>query len=233
MKLNLLEHLLKWKEFGVLDVISMLLSTVVPIIIMIITLIVEKKRANKNMKIQQKKHLKDIEETKTMHQEQIKVLKEGNQKRIDAQNEINRISIMPYLINEPNVSLESGDTLTIPFKNIGNGTATHCCVEYDELSDCICETNFIEYYCSQPFDCISNVIQENQSNDLKIKLKIKDDMDFDKENLCDRLNFAIKFDDMKMNSYKQDVIAEISFKDSIFQCGRIVVGEPTLQNKVE
>ena len=121
MKLNLLEHLLKWKEFGVLDVISMLLSTVVPIIIMIITLIVEKKRANKNMKIQQKKHLKDIEETKTMHQEQIKVLKEGNQKRIDAQNEINRISIMPYLINEPNVSLESGDTLTIPFKNIGNG----------------------------------------------------------------------------------------------------------------
>ena len=68
---------------------------------------------------------------------------------------------------------------------------------------------------------------------MKIKLKIKDDMDFDKENLCDRLNFAIKFDDMKMNSYKQDVIAEISFKDSIFQCGRIVVGEPTLQNKVE
>ena len=68
MKLDFLEHLLKWKEFGVLDVISMLLSTVVPIIIMIITLIVEKKRANKNIKIQQKKHLKDIQKTKSMHQ---------------------------------------------------------------------------------------------------------------------------------------------------------------------
>lgn len=222
MKLNLLEHLLKWKEFGVLDVISMLLSTVVPIIIMIITLIVEKKQASENMKQQQKKHLKDIEELQKRHKEQI-----------DTQNEINRISIMPYLINKPNVSLMGGDTLTIQFENIGNGTATHCCVEYDELSDCICESDFIEYYCSQPFDCISNVFQKNKSNDLKIKLKIKDDMGFDKKNFCDRLNFAIKFDDMKMNSYKQDIAADISFKKGIFQCGRIVVGEPALQNKVE
>lgn len=222
MKLNFLEHLLKWKEFGVLDVISTLLSTVVPIIIMIITLIVEKKQANENMKKQQQKHLKEIKELQKRHKEQI-----------DTQNEINRISIMPYLINEPNVSLVGGNTLTIKFINIGNGTATHCCVEYDKLSDCICETDFIEYYCSQPFDCISNVIQKNKSNDLKIKLKIKDDMGFDKKNFYDRLKFAIKFDDMKMNSYKQDVMADISFKESVFQCGKIDVGEPTLQNKVK
>ncbi len=196
----------QWNENGILNFVGLILSTLVPMIIMIVTLKSEKKSAKQ-----------DAIERKRQYQESMKIAQQQHLEQLKTQNDINRISIMPYLIckkvekhgNKDNVSLD------FIFTNIGNGSAVELTVKYLNIDNsplAISDTFLATYHCSCPFDDFSSVVQPNNVCRFSVMQSLKyADIDVN----VDKFSFAVCFKDMKMNQYEQRFTALFEAKEKI------------------
>ena len=207
---------LQWNESGMLDLIGLILSTVVPIIIMIVTLRSERKNAKQDAIDRERQYQESMKNTQQQHIEQLKT-----------QNNINRISIMPYLICETVEKHGNKDTVAFDFvfSNIGNGSAVELTVKYlfaNDSSTAISDTFLATYLCSRPFDDFSSVVQPNNVCRFSVKQNLKS---IDIGENKDMFSFTVCFKDMKMNLYEQKftVLFEAS---EIITVNRVSVSSP-------
>lgn len=181
-------------ENGMLDFVGLISSTVVPIIIMLVTLKSEKKSAKR-----------DAIEREQQYQESMKISQQQHMEQLKTQNDINRISIMPYLICKTVEKHGNKDKVSLDFifTNIGNGSAVELTVKYLNDNDspmAISDTFLATYNCSQPFDDFSSVVQPNNVCRFSVKQNLKDIAVNENK---DKFSFIVCFKDMKMNQYEQ------------------------------
>ena len=196
----------QWNENGILDFVGLILSTIVPIIIMIVTLKSEKKSAKQ-----------DAIDREQQYQESMKIAKQQHLEQLKTQNDINRISIMPYLICKTVEKHGNKDKVSLDFifTNIGNGSAVELTVKYlnnNEQPMAISDTFLAMYNCSRPFDDFSSVVQPNNVCRFSVKQKLKG---VALEENKDKFSFIVCFKDMKMNQYEQKFTVVFEAKEII------------------
>lgn len=182
------------KESGILDFVCLIFSTIIPIIIMVFTLRSEKKTAKQALFEQEKQYEDSKKIAELQHKEQL-----------EAQNEINRIAIMPYfIIEDVNAKVENAKLkFSIILKNIGNGIAINLTTKYIESNSgllcVVCETKLATYFCTAPFD----VYNANARTGDKCELEISQELIGKDENNYDYFRLDIKYTDMKQKQYQQ------------------------------
>ena len=187
-------HIEYWNSIGVIDFWGIIIGAIIPLAIMRITLNSEKKRA-----------AQDAIERDNQHQEMMKKAEQRHLELLHTQNDINRISIMPYLIKHKIELRRVKDNVIfdVEFINIGNGAAVelsskYLCVDGESLA--IADTFLATYNCFHPFDELSSVVQPNHICRFSIKQELKDT---EVEENNDRFSFVVRFKDMRMNLYEQ------------------------------
>ncbi len=194
----IIDMMVKLRDSGILDLLSIALSTLIPLIILYTTLKHSKEQFGLQLKQQLKEHLENIEKMEYQHKE-----------IMQQQSECNRIAAMPYLIidkSDITISKENNTIyFNIPFKNIGNGTAIKLTGKYlSNLSEAylspMCETLSSVYGCASPFDYETDVLKANDISYIMLyQLLIKPNTPVN----CDEVTFKILFKDMYYNQYEQ------------------------------
>ena len=151
----------KCNNNGILDFIGLVLSTIIPIYIM-----------NKTLKHEKKAAKQDAIEREQQYQETLKIAEQHHIEQLKAQEDINRVAIMPYLtIENISVKRQNGRIIfPISFKNIGNGTAINLTTKYLESKThlCpVCETDLATYCCTTPFDAYIAIARPDETGFVK------------------------------------------------------------------
>lgn len=182
------------------NVTEIAIGPIISIIIMIITLIFEKKHNKINLDKQQKNFEKSLKTQEAHYQETKKIAQEQQ-----------RIEIMPYLILD---KVEIGERLEnsvfdITLKNIGNNIATSVSVVYEENQHII--YTYKLYNAKKEFIyngyLSDNILQINSSGTFETMLICdttgiaEDSIKIFKEN--GKIEFSVTFCDIQMNKYSQ------------------------------
>ncbi len=206
---------------GMLNFAGLILSTVVPIVIMVFTLRREKKAA-KHAAIEQEKQ----------YNESKKLAEKQHKEQLETQNEINRVAIMPYLIIENILAkAEIGRVkFSISFKNIGNGTAINLRTKYIEHnSSLLCpihETKLATYCCTYPFDVYLPIARQDEVCQLEISQELNDSSI---DNI-DCFALTLEYTDMKSQYYEQTFSINFDAHDlSNIEFGRLITNNPELK----
>lgn len=210
----------EWSKSGILDFWGILLSSIVPVIIMMITLRFEKKIAKE-----------DAFERNQQYQESMRTAKVQHLEELKTQNEINRISIMPYLtIKNISAQIDGGRIVfNITFKNIGNGTAINLTTKYLEMANILCpvhQTALATYCCIQPFDVYLAVARPDEECELSIAQDPASNLLGNSDCFC----VTVKYSDMKSQQYTQAFAVYFDVADSgNIDIVRKIINNPELQ----
>ncbi len=176
------------------DIVSLLISVLVPIFVMFITLHSEKKR-----------HTSDVQRLQKEHDQILRQSQEQHNEVLSLQKEVNRVAVMPYLEIQKAITAypePNGIVFEIDFTNVGNGTAIELTGSYftkDDFTCCLSQTATALYICGIPFDFTTSVVSPKGQCKLGIKRLSKE-----KElNFSDEVHFGIKYVDMFQNHYEQ------------------------------
>lgn len=188
----------KLNNYGVLDLISIVLSPMISLLILLVTLRHDKKQFTKQIENQQIEHQENIKEMKAQHKE-----------ALDKQSEINRIAAMPYLLINKDIKIRTeGEDVyfEIGFVNQGNGTGIELTLKYlEEPRDALAplfKSTFAIYGCACPFDYETSVVNPMGKCCFEMYQKIVSD---NKKKIdADRINFKVRFKDMCYNQYEQE-----------------------------
>ena len=221
----MLESIAWMNEFGIIDLIGIIVSPIISIIILWLTLKHEKKQFRIQIQKQEKEHRENIEKAEQQHKQLLK-----------QQQDENRIAAMPYFVMDKKIETYfENETLyfTISFTNEGNGTAIELTGKYieDMSKDYLCpmcETVTAIYGCGCPFDYETNVATPKSTCRFDMYQKrIADNLG---DMNIDKVTFSILFKDMYFNLYEQQCmfIFEQSAEDSSIRIARVSVGTPTL-----
>ena len=209
-------------DSGIINFFGLLFSTIVPILIMIITIKLEKKAAKQDAAEREKQFEKTMEITNQHHMEEL-----------DTQKEINRIAIMPYLtVENKSAEIEKASSrikFLITFKNIGNGTAINLTTKYLEPNIKLCpvfKTHLATYCCSCPFDSNTAVARPNEI----CQLEITQHPDGAMKPHEDVFMFTVSYTDMKQQSYNQTFKIFFDANDlTNIIITRVIVNNPELK----
>lgn len=181
----------KCSDKGLLDFMGLILSMVIPIYIM-----------NRTIKHEKKEAKQDAIEREQQYQENLKIAEQHHIERLKSQEEINRVSIMPYITIE-NISVKTENdrvVFSILFKNIGNGTAINLTTKYLEkipFFHKVCKTELANYYCEDPSDV--PVLRIDEEYEITISQKLKEEVLIN----LDTFYVTIEYTDMKQHPYEQ------------------------------
>ncbi len=150
---------------------------------------------------------------------------------VEKQEEMDRISIMPYFVVSKIYTeiSRNKNSFTLKFTNYGNGTATEL------QSDKIKSERFnasdmgvnIKYYFGQPFYSTRNIASYKDECELIITQSTEPVFN---ENYADEFSFEILFKDMAERQYKQTVYVQYTLNDKI-EVGNVSISKPTLLDK--
>lgn len=206
---------------GVLDFGGIVLSSLIPIYIMKRTLKREKESAKQDAIEREKQYTESQNIAEARHIELLRT-----------QNDINRISIMPYLFTKNDGT--SVDTyrqngravFDITFSNIGNGAAVELQLVYNSngISPTSVGDSFSATYdCCHPFDEFTSVVQPNSTCRVSIMQTItKPDI----HDGCDRFSFTVCYKDMRMYYYEQTFTVLFHEEDKAIKINRIDISSP-------
>lgn len=187
---------------GILDFLGLIFSTTIPIVIM-----------NKTIKYEKVAAKQDANERERQYQESIKIAEQRHKEQLKAQEDINRVAIMPYLTIE-NISTQIRNDrieFIILFKNIGNGTAINLTAKYSKSEmyfSSVYENDLVAYCCTEPFDVHNATVRPDEICQLTISQVLKSTTKYN----YDKVEFTIKYADMKQQPYEQPFT--IIFDDS-------------------
>lgn len=218
----------QFKNAGILDLFSVLLSTIVPLAVLFKTLNHSKKQFNIQICEQHKKHIQTIENMERRHYELIK-----------QQSEHNRTMAMPYLvIDKSNIAISTENNniyFNISFTNKGNGIAIKLTGDYlSTLSESylcpMCETFSAVYVCACPFDYETGILKINETSNMMLCQQLKAS---NSTINIDKVNIRILFQDLYFNQYEQQFMLLFSNQthDDSIEINRVSVNPPKLSVK--
>lgn len=206
-------------------IIEIAIGSIIPIIIMGITLRFTKRQNEYSLNEQKKEFEKSFEAQEKYYLENHKMTQEQH-----------RLSIMPYLILEKiNIGYRNGNPVfNITLKNIGNNIATSISVTYKEKPNIITtyELNSAkrEYlYSGYLFD---NILQVNKTGEFEVSL-LYNTTDIIPEYISTfknygELKFTITFFDIQMNKYSQSFFFQYNIANEDYPIGRQETSPPRL-----
>lgn len=211
--LSLVEMIQDYKDF-----LAIIISIIIPIYI----LKKDDKRFREEMNRQRMDHFESLECQQTHHNEQL-----------EQQENINRISIMPYFSLQENINIyirpDNGYFyFQLTLINQGNGTAVEPYIEIDKEM-LICETIAGRYYETDPLN-IDIVKQDIQIQFEFCQLKNGDNQML---HIVDKIYFTIKFHDMMENLYSQKFLILIGDleRKGFYKVARVQSFKPELLEK--
>lgn len=224
----IIDIIVKLKNLGMFDLLSIVLSTLIPLIVLFTTLKHSKEQFSIQLEQQHKEHLENIEKMEHQHSEVIK-----------QQSEYNRIAAMPYLIiDKSNITVSKENNtiyFNISFTNKGNGTAINLTGKYlfnlSESYLCpMCKTFSSVYGCACPFDYETDVLKPNDISYMMLYQRL---LKADTTGNFDKVTFKILFQDMYFNQYEQQFMFLFSGKtpDDSIEINRVSVNPPEVCKK--
>lgn len=200
MDVKTILHLIsQLRDFGVIDLASVVLSTVIPLVVLFVTLHREKQQNIASLKRQARIHRESMEKMEQEHREAMRL-----------QNESNRIHAMPFFVLKKDVHIhprKDNFILTLSFVNSGNGTAVHVMTKYigkdeDELHSCtICSNAVAKYTCACPFDYEKSLVRPDEVCSMSACCEILHPNS--KATFYNYLEFTILYSDMYGREYQQ------------------------------
>lgn len=176
---------------GLLTFVGLVISPLVSFIIMAITLHNQNKKFEFERKMNEQQRLED----RKYDEEKLK-------KTLDAQDEINRISIMPYfVIEEAMFSYNGNETIIdLVLKNFGNGTAIQLFSIVTEKKEESMKPCF-DFY--QELEITNQIVRVNEASKIKIIQKRKEWVYYNQDDII--LDINLSFIDMKRRNYSQSL----------------------------
>ncbi len=212
--------------------ISLIVSVTVPILVMIFTLCSQNKRAEREIESRREEFQETLKKNDNYHQESIKL-----------QEENSRISQLPFLVLNQDITIEKrGENYIFPLEiiNIGNGIALEISVQtesdYGEkikglpfvYKEEILEYTKIYRYIGFLF---TNVLPTSSKASFELMLSIYENEEvlIQKDELSiGEVHFIIKYKDAYYNEYEQDYMFQYS---AIIGVGRVESSLPRLVKK--
>lgn len=218
MFLNLISSFIeKCNNNGVLNFLGLIFSTIIPIYIM-----------NKTLKHEKKVASQDAIKREQQYHETIMIAEQRHKEQIKAQEDINRVAIMPYLtIKQISTKIRNDRVeFLILFKNIGNGTAINLTTKYLESNThlCpVCKTILATYCCAEPFDAYISVARPDEICQLTISQVLNDTTTCN----LDCFKLTVKYTDMKQQPYEQSfaIYFDATNLENI-KLGNVIINNP-------
>lgn len=172
------------------DWVALIITAMVPVVVMLITLYVSKRRQKEALAQQAAEHIAAM----------------------DKQEEINRINCLPYFVTTAfEVKPRPKDSLfiiSIDLKNIGNGTAASLSFEcIEELASDyylpVHETDNFVYTVSKAFTYESSVAQVNSTVNAQFSVYSKSPDNAPRQLITEPFTITIKYMDMMGRPYRQ------------------------------
>ena len=210
----------KCNTTGILDFIGLILSVIIPLHIMKKTLTQEKNAAKQ-----------DAIEREQQYQETLKITERHHKEQLKAQEDINRIAIMPYFTIDCVSAKRESDRIVffISFKNIGNGTVINLTTKYLESKTLlcpVCQTALATYCCITPFDAYIATARPDE----RCSLKISQELNVAEATNVDCFCFTLKYTDMKQHPYEQVFAIYFDATDSTdIKIQRKIINNPEVQ----
>lgn len=196
---NVLNLITQLRDAGVIDLVGIVISTVIPLAVLFATL-----------RQQKRQNLESLKQQDLIHRESMKKMDQEHREAMQLQEESNRIHAMPFFIlkKDAHAYLKQGNlVLTLSFINAGNGTAIHVTTKYighgeEGLpSTTIYNNGLIKYTCACPFNFEKSVVRQDEVCSMDVccaRLYREIQSDF-----SNYLKFSILYSDMYGREYEQ------------------------------